>query len=992
MKKIIFLSILFIIISINVNADLTTDNILYYSLDDSDLSGSNPLDSSIEGNDGTNNGATIGSTGIINEGFTFDSVGEYVSQPNIIPENSAFTFNVWVKPDFNLPDNGYINLAYLYDGSASDGDVNVYFQDLSGAEGFSFGFRGTTTSARVVKEFSTLSDWIMITLIYDGGSKSSASSYDIYFDSVLYTTGKTMQSVGGSHTSSRLGMNEIDQGTGNYILEEYSLYDIELTQNDIDELYNSGTGFNPYGITNEAPVLNLLYPISNDHLNDDPIQLYYNISDEDDDLINCTIRVNNSIITTTTNINTTINYDQYYNITKDEGQYNWNVTCTDGTVTVSSQENFIIDRTNPDWTINSVNTDNTSIFDRSTINHIYFNDTLDDTYLFAYSITSYYPNGTIWFNDNDTGITLEQYNYTRNESITSTQSNGTYTINYYAEDDHTAKWIEEMDYEIKSDSIIYNTPTTNVSIKTLFTVEGITTQKLDDRYTFAFDTQGTKGKWSFELSSDKKLWYRENLYDYPVFVTGKQWVDFNIPSIPNVKYNVQYKNDYLYEIEIEIEEEYNTIIEFESLGGLNIVNETYTFQIKENSAPTITNTTPNQYFEVDDGSYTNFTTIATDFDNDTLTYYYYWNGLLDFTGQNLLNFFLPYNSHGINNMTVIVSDGGKTDSYTWDVNITHNPVYAYVVDVDRIPLTTWYSNIENTYITCEGLDPDNETQPINWGVEIEYKTGILWHSLIPEYVSGNDWRAHINISTLQGETISSRCRVMDEDDWSDYVYDNSFVTVQEPYVMVGNVTSINPSGVNRNFVTSVTCNPSNYGSVKSNSLKYDIDAYYNSEWHNISYDYFDKVLFDMSTVDYGESVKFRCRVDDGISVTDYLTGENVNRTHITDLFMYNKGGDEVLRSNTPYYKGLMVDLYNEHNVSINSVYVDCNGDTYWDYFIQYNDSRNVTKEDFKCVNTNGLIKHTIGVFINKTGTNNKFCSNSGIGLCQIERTYEVLIK
>ena len=63
MKLKIIFGFVFLFMISSVYADLTTNNPQWLSYDNDDLSGSNPLDLSSNGNDGTNNGATAGGDG-----------------------------------------------------------------------------------------------------------------------------------------------------------------------------------------------------------------------------------------------------------------------------------------------------------------------------------------------------------------------------------------------------------------------------------------------------------------------------------------------------------------------------------------------------------------------------------------------------------------------------------------------------------------------------------------------------------------------------------------------------------------------------------------------------------------------------------------------------------------------------------------------------------------------------------------------------------------
>src|SRR6056297_2720988 len=96
MKRILLI-LVFIFSLFGVFADLTTDNQVYYSFDDDSLSGSNPLDLSGNGNDGTNNGTTTGVTGILDEAFNYDGTNDYVTTNSSLTSSGSISF--WVNFD-----------------------------------------------------------------------------------------------------------------------------------------------------------------------------------------------------------------------------------------------------------------------------------------------------------------------------------------------------------------------------------------------------------------------------------------------------------------------------------------------------------------------------------------------------------------------------------------------------------------------------------------------------------------------------------------------------------------------------------------------------------------------------------------------------------------------------------------------------------------------------------------------------------------------------
>lgn len=742
--------------------------------------------------------------------------------------------------------------------------------------------------------------------------------------------------------------------------------------------------------------VNTIYPLNGVTYNNATINLTWTVTSTIN--ASCQLYLNSQLyknITTTTG--------QYGNLTNlTDGTYNYYVTCTDGLHTnTTTNKTFYVDKTSPVWTVRTINTANTTSIDRDVKNWLYFNDTISDANLFMYNLTAYMPNGSVWYNNYTFNTTTSTFNIQYNKTISSSDANGTYRINYYAEDDHTALTIPDYIIEepIKEDIIKdLNFDTVDTKINIIPETDTITASAIKqvDRYNFAFTYPTTKPTRVYHVTSDKIIYYRSQ-YKFPSFVTGKNWVDFNEETV-NKNYEVTKINDYDYQISITdplitketpISEE----IIFESLGGLNIVNETYTFQIFVYASPNITNTSPSQSFSMYDNTTQVFRTTATDINNLSLTYNYYYDNSLVYTGQNY-SFYAPFNAHGSHNLTVYVTNTAtKTSSYTWNVTILNNNIGPVLTSLSYTPVTDWYANLENTYITCAGYDQDNETASASLTYDIDYTTdGSTWAVLTPVYVSGNDWQAYINLSALSGDVLSARCKISDGIDSTSYSYINNFVTIGEVYYEPSNIY-INPNAGLRDFVTPINCYVGTYGSTSSNSLVYSINATHNGLTQQISIGTNNKALYDMANIEYGENVTFTCQVYDGIVWTTPVTTGNIQRQHKTQLFMYNNGGDEVIQSNKIYGKGLLADFYNEANVTIVGAYADCNGDDLYDYYWDYTSSPvNFTTETFNCYNQKGLITHSVGVFLNKVGVNNQFCGSTTTGVCKIQRSYSVIVK
>src|SRR6056297_3661906 len=72
---------------------------IYYSFDNDDNTGSNPDDISGNANDGTNNGATTGVTGIINEAYDYDGINDRLDTGYTNSALESYSFHFWIDAD-----------------------------------------------------------------------------------------------------------------------------------------------------------------------------------------------------------------------------------------------------------------------------------------------------------------------------------------------------------------------------------------------------------------------------------------------------------------------------------------------------------------------------------------------------------------------------------------------------------------------------------------------------------------------------------------------------------------------------------------------------------------------------------------------------------------------------------------------------------------------------------------------------------------------------
>ena len=343
----------------------------------------------------------------------------------------------------------------------------------------------------------------------------------------------------------------------------------------------NGTTFN---------TLNIDFNVSNStDIEDDNIIYGFEIST--DNFTSTPTLVNYTIAETanTTNVNFTLSTEDVYN-------FRW--FASDGTANSSYSKivDFSIDVTNPIITWTTPTENNLTVADAS----LNFNIGCSDDNLFGLNVTTY--NDTAILQTNTT-IDINSTSFTRDDVFdTSGLNEENVTVETSCSDDSTSKEIPsynpskdvatlKIDYENEGNTI-------GVKLKDNSTpLDDFSTWKETDRYIFNFDFSTTKPKDSvvneyiFKLSSGLDIFYRPDSIHNAHFVTGENWINFDLDTEEEVGYEVKLAGAG-YEIEITTKE---TNLTFTSIGGLNIVIEYVTFNI-DHTAPLIeiaqpTNTT-----------------------------------------------------------------------------------------------------------------------------------------------------------------------------------------------------------------------------------------------------------------------------------------------------------------------------------------------------------------------------------------------------------------
>ena len=202
----------------------------YWNADD------NPNDSKGTNNAVLYNGATYG-TGIINDGFSFDGVNDYLGFGTNFnfDGTTPFSFNLWINP--TTPNNNVI--------------INQWSVMNTGMICFLFGGKlrfalsnNVSTNMLRVETVSVISSGMqMLTITYDGSQL--ASGLKIYNDSSLMTTttlNNTLTAPINLTPLFRLGIPVTGLSYYKGIMDEFAVFIDELTESEITELYNVGAG------------------------------------------------------------------------------------------------------------------------------------------------------------------------------------------------------------------------------------------------------------------------------------------------------------------------------------------------------------------------------------------------------------------------------------------------------------------------------------------------------------------------------------------------------------------------------------------------------------------------------------------------------------------------------------------------------------------------------------------------------------------------------
>lgn len=215
---------------ISPNSTLWNDLLAYYTADNT------PNDALGTYNGTLTNGATYG-TGIINQGFSFDGVNDYVAISPVIgaslsAPNKSHSYSAWVYPT---------NLNETYNFVFQNGDGISGTALILNTNKIGFFYKGGTYF-RAGTATLTLNAWNHIVVVYDGGGLNNGNvsfylngAFDVTVATPYWTETPT-------YAYTQIGRYSSGAHFFNGLVDEVGVWNRELTASEVTELYNSGSG------------------------------------------------------------------------------------------------------------------------------------------------------------------------------------------------------------------------------------------------------------------------------------------------------------------------------------------------------------------------------------------------------------------------------------------------------------------------------------------------------------------------------------------------------------------------------------------------------------------------------------------------------------------------------------------------------------------------------------------------------------------------------
>jgi len=231
-RKLFFIGVVFLLCIATAFAYDTTNISFYHSEDDDDLSGSNPLDLSDNENNGTTTGATTGVTGILNQAFSFDGSGDFVTLDENVSYPGEFAFSAWFTLD-DLADG-----KTIASGSASSQNF-IMIRPQDSPDTVEVRIQGSTQAFALGGNDLNTVDWFNIMVTRD-----ASDNVEVYINNTQIGSTQTMS---GLFEVASYGQNT-DFASLYFAgdIDEIFTQDKAFSSADRNDIYNNHNAFNPF--------------------------------------------------------------------------------------------------------------------------------------------------------------------------------------------------------------------------------------------------------------------------------------------------------------------------------------------------------------------------------------------------------------------------------------------------------------------------------------------------------------------------------------------------------------------------------------------------------------------------------------------------------------------------------------------------------------------------------------------------------------------------
>ena len=610
-------------------------------------------------NDGTVYGAIYNSTGGYdgNGTYEFDGVNDRINIPYSsslnFSGNDEITITGWAKYDGGKGNDAIISQSteILIDKSGST--IRLILNSFTGDD------RAEATS--LVTPLDGSYGWFHFAGTYDG------TNISIFINGVKEES-VTPTGVYGGITNNFIIGDGLEEWNGS--IDEVLIFNRSLTPTEITDLYTNG--IYAHNQVNESP------------------------------------------------INNTNNY--FRDVSFTDGSYIWNVECYnmlgnssfDPRWAVSEDKTLTIDSTIPTITPEpDLGNNNIVVYNTSLETYINFSDDRE-----IYSINVTYGNGTSYYNETNLGVTSQQVNIS---DIISQAEKGLLNLTARVCDAHTLTSISDIDWSDKDNGLdfimkkkwwLFRDEWVHIYPKSYSEYNTPTTYKDKDRYPFIFnnkDVPSVAEVFVVESSDYIDIIGNKNYQGHlimPNIGENGYWVDFD--NEESTKTEIKRISDT--KVEVTVYGLKSKIIEFNSIGELNCVSETFYFN---NLAPStgyssnvIVGDATTIYLNVTEDSAIITKLNATLWYNDTA---YYVSATSNFTKS----------------VTAPLSVDGNTSliPFYWSVN----------VDGTEYNLTSYNQNVSDFYLDdCSAYS----TEALNFTI-IDEETSVAVNA---------DWTGRFNYS------------------------------------------------------------------------------------------------------------------------------------------------------------------------------------------------------------------------------------------------------